>query len=233
MRGALRTSRTRGGMRWTEVAPETHAPDAYGEVAWFGRRGAGAKLAIRSASDGGKKAVLREEREVSRKAIAQGRPGCSRRTCMLVCAFAMCIGTRDRGCGVHPVFPAPSFQVEGNETLKPRVKHAARSRKHAHVIASAATQSMPPFHVSLCGPDGLLRLRLIVHLVIFSSWLPPSKHFRCLGTLPSRRAVWQPAHTLGLTASRSQKSRTVHRLAANACGTFIGDNQSINPCVYQ
>ena len=108
MRGALRTSRTRGGMRWTQKARETHAPGAYGEVAWFGRRGAGAKLAIRSAGDGGKRAVLREEREVSRKAIAQGRPGCFRRTCMLVCTFAICIGTRDRGCGVHPVFPAPS-----------------------------------------------------------------------------------------------------------------------------
>ena len=31
-------------MRWTQKARETHAPDAYGEVAWFGRRGAGAKL---------------------------------------------------------------------------------------------------------------------------------------------------------------------------------------------
>ena len=60
--------------------------------------------------DGGKTAVLRGEHDISRKAIAQGRPGCSCRTCMLVCAFAMCIGTRDRGCGVHPVFPAPSFQ---------------------------------------------------------------------------------------------------------------------------
>ena len=45
---------------------------------WFGRRGAGVKLAIGSASDGGKRAVLREEHEVSRKAIAQGRPECSR-----------------------------------------------------------------------------------------------------------------------------------------------------------
>src|SRR5215216_2432108 len=51
---------------------------AYGEVVWFGRRGAGAKLAIRSAGDGGKRAVLRGEHEVSRKAIAQGRPECSR-----------------------------------------------------------------------------------------------------------------------------------------------------------
>ena len=74
-------------MRWTLMARQTCAPDAYGEVVWFGRRGAGVKLAVahRSyrierglAGDGGKRAVLREEHEVSRKAIAQGRPECSR-----------------------------------------------------------------------------------------------------------------------------------------------------------
>src|SRR6266576_7345245 len=60
--------------------------DAYGEVVRFGRRGAGARLAIRSAGDGGKRAVLREEHEVSRKAIAQGRPECS--SCPVCsCAF--------------------------------------------------------------------------------------------------------------------------------------------------
>jgi len=31
-------------MRWTQMARETYAPDAYGEVVWFGRRGAGAKF---------------------------------------------------------------------------------------------------------------------------------------------------------------------------------------------
>ena len=30
-------------MRWTQQVRETYAPDAYGEVVWFGRRGAGAK----------------------------------------------------------------------------------------------------------------------------------------------------------------------------------------------
>src|SRR6187431_679441 len=64
-------------MRWTQELRLTCAARTYGEVVWFGRRGAGAKLAIRSAGDGGKIAVLREEHEVSRKAIAQGRPGCS------------------------------------------------------------------------------------------------------------------------------------------------------------
>jgi len=32
-------------MRWTLLARKTYAPDAYGEVVWFGRRGAGVKLA--------------------------------------------------------------------------------------------------------------------------------------------------------------------------------------------
>src|SRR6266545_6838421 len=57
---------------------KTYAQEAYGEVVWFGRRGAGVKRAIRSAGDGGKRAVLRGDHEVSRKAIAQGRPECSR-----------------------------------------------------------------------------------------------------------------------------------------------------------
>jgi len=61
-----------------------------------------------SCTDGGKKAVRRGEHEISRKAIAQGRPGCSACTCMLVCAFLCANCTRDRGCSVHPVFPAPS-----------------------------------------------------------------------------------------------------------------------------
>src|SRR5258705_8336265 len=72
-------------------------------------------LRVTSWSDGGKRAVHRGELAISRKAIAQGRPECFRRTCMLVCVFAVCIGTRDRGCGAHPVFPAPSDKEEGKE----------------------------------------------------------------------------------------------------------------------
>ena len=67
---------------------------AYGEVVWFGRRGAGVKLAIRSAGDGGKRAVLRGEHEVSRKAIAQGRPECS--SCP-VCSCAVLFAQIARG----------------------------------------------------------------------------------------------------------------------------------------
>ena len=94
--GRSRSSRTRSEMRWTLMARKTYAPEAYGEVVWFGRRGAGATLAVahRSnriergfADNGGKRAVLRGEHEVSRKAIAQGRPECFPLPCMLVCSF--------------------------------------------------------------------------------------------------------------------------------------------------
>src|SRR6185295_9519764 len=104
--GRSRTSRTRGEMRWTLRARQTCAPDAYGEVVWFGRRGAGVKLAVahRSyrierglAGDGGKTAVLREEHEVSRKAIAQGRPGCPRCPVCSCAVFVCANRTRDRG----------------------------------------------------------------------------------------------------------------------------------------
>src|SRR5829696_756347 len=73
---------------------KTYAQEAYGEVVWFGRRGAGAKRAIRSAGDGGKRAVLRGEHEVSRKAIAQGRPECS--SCP-VCSCAVLFAQIARG----------------------------------------------------------------------------------------------------------------------------------------
>jgi hypothetical protein len=79
-------------------------------------------------SDGGKKAVHRGELAISRKAIAQGRPECFRRTCMLVCAFSVRNCTRDRGCSKHPVFPAPSefWRVRSRATLG---RSASRDRE--------------------------------------------------------------------------------------------------------
>src|SRR5215211_2410361 len=83
-------------MRWTRELRLTCAARAYGEVVWFGRRGAGAKLRgfyfLRG--DGGKRAVLRGEHEVSRKAIAQGRPECSR---CPVCSCAVLFAQIARG----------------------------------------------------------------------------------------------------------------------------------------
>ena len=116
---------------------------------WFGRRGAGVKRAIRSAGDGGKRAVLREEREVNRKPIAQGRPGCSACTCMLVCSSCLCAnGTRDRGCGTHPVFPAPSDFKEGQEKFKPRAPSVARRKK---LCPPRHCERSEAIHASTCG----------------------------------------------------------------------------------
>jgi len=84
----VRTSRTRGEMRWTRRWRRTSAscprtakscgPDA----AVLASNCAGSFLR----GDGGKRAVHRGEHEVSRKATAQGRPGCSVCTC-ISCAF--------------------------------------------------------------------------------------------------------------------------------------------------
>src|SRR3954469_18704060 len=41
-----------------------------------------------------------------------------------------------------------------------------------------------PCHVTPCRPDGLLRLRLIACMILFSSWLYLSKRVRCLGISP-------------------------------------------------
>jgi hypothetical protein len=51
---------------------------AYGEIVWSWRPDAGVKFADLFASDGGKKAGHRGERDISRKTIAQGRPECFR-----------------------------------------------------------------------------------------------------------------------------------------------------------
>jgi hypothetical protein len=72
---------------------------------------------------------LQGELGISRKAIAQGMPECSDCTCMLVCAFLCTHCTRDRGCSVHPAFPAPSIFGEGSLS-KPRAQCVARMRSH-------------------------------------------------------------------------------------------------------
>ncbi len=87
-RGGSRSSRTRGGMRWTQMLRLTSVADAYGESVWFRRPDAGVKLVGSiPPMTVTRKPVHRGERAISRKAIAQGRrnaptvPVCS-------CAFS-------------------------------------------------------------------------------------------------------------------------------------------------
>jgi hypothetical protein len=145
------------GRRWR--AGRT-APDAYGEVVWSRCRGAGVKSAIRRAGDGGKRAVLRGEHEASRKAIAQGRPGCFRRTCMLVCTFCLCAnGTRDRGCGTHPVFPAPSDR-RGQTKFKTSGR-ACRENAASCSVVIPACAGMTARYRSSVSPHSQRRTKLL------------------------------------------------------------------------
>src|SRR3989475_10085822 len=104
--------------------------EAYGEVVWFGRRGAGvkflgSKLLI---GDGGKRAVLRGEHEVSRKAIAQGRPECSScPVCSCAVLFAQ-IARETAGAASTRSSLRPLISKRANEDAKPRARSAARSR---------------------------------------------------------------------------------------------------------
>ena len=98
------------------------------------------------AGDGGKRAVHRGELEVSRKAIAQGRPECSRCPVCSCARFVCANRTRDRGCSAHPVFPAPSVFEEGKrkmqtsgetcrEIAKSYPRHCERSEAiHCHLM---------------------------------------------------------------------------------------------------
>ena len=52
---------------------------------------------------------LRGEHDISRKTIAQGMPGCSGCTCMLVCVSFAHIAHETAGASRHPAFPAPSY----------------------------------------------------------------------------------------------------------------------------
>src|SRR5438552_8163237 len=91
--------------------------DAYGEVVWSGRRGAGVKFSRSKLleGDGGKRAVHRGELEVSRKAIAQGRPECSRcPVCSCAFLFAQ-IARETAGAASTRSSLRPLFRREPNE----------------------------------------------------------------------------------------------------------------------
>src|SRR6266516_4077651 len=123
---------------------KTYAQEAYGEVVWFGRRGAGVKRAIRSAGNGGNKAVLREEHEVSRKAIAQGRPECSRcPVCSCALLFAQ-IARETAGAASTRSSLRPLFRRGPNEDANLGRNAPRECETISTVIASAAKQSISP-----------------------------------------------------------------------------------------
>ena len=101
----------------------------------------------------------RGEHDISRKAIAQGMPECLRLYLYARVRFSAHFCTRDRGCSVHPAFPAPS-RIRGTSVYANLGRHrAARTRgscrKCLHtVIASEAKQSTS---IGTTQSNGLLR----------------------------------------------------------------------------
>jgi hypothetical protein len=133
MRGALRTSRTRGGMRWTRRLRTTNA--SWSRTAKSCGPGAAvlaSSFAKISRSDGGKKAVHRGEPEVSRKP--------SRRESRVVPAhlwsFPLCIAHNARHRG--PRVPAGT-------------RLSLRPPRFGRVIGFAKTRTLDAARVRRCG----------------------------------------------------------------------------------
>src|SRR5215217_5197849 len=84
------------------------------------------------AGDGGKRAVLRGEHEVSRKVIAQGRPECSRcPVCSCAVLFAQ-IARETAGAASTRSSLRPLIEAGGKLSSKPRAISAARMRNYIH-----------------------------------------------------------------------------------------------------
>jgi len=91
----------------------------------------------RSADNGGKRAVLREEHEVSRKAIAQGRPECSRcPVCSCAFLFAQ-IARETAGAASTRSSLRPLFRSGREVASQPRAIRVARSRSHTQSSSPA------------------------------------------------------------------------------------------------
>src|SRR5438045_491447 len=67
--------------------------------------------------------------------------------------FAVCIGTRDRGCSKHPVFPAPS-DWRGQEVISQTSGAMRRENSKPYPASLRAQRSNPPLHLR---HHGLLR----------------------------------------------------------------------------
>ena len=121
-----------------------------------------AVLALRSGEakllwdNGGKRAVLRGEHEVSRKAIAQGRPECSRCPVCSCAVFASANRTRDRGCSKHPVFPAPSDWKRAKRNSK-LGRNASRDHGVTSDVRNRHCERSEAIHLAAERKNGLLR----------------------------------------------------------------------------
>ena len=120
---------TRDGMRWTRRQRKTNAAGRVRQSRvvltpqWLASSWR-SKLRKRRRQQS---PILRGERVISRKAIAQGRPDASAEPVCSCAVSFVSVRARDRGCSAHPVFPAPSCFAEGQDSSMARALRAARS----------------------------------------------------------------------------------------------------------
>ena len=97
--------------------------------------------------DGGKRAVHRGELEASRKAIAQGRPGCSRWTCMLVCRLLPCALARETAgaactrSSLRPLIFEEGIEMQNFGRIAPRDREVVFVSAASMKIESVARMS--------------------------------------------------------------------------------------------
>jgi hypothetical protein len=141
-RGGSRSSRTRGGMRWTRSLRQTSASVADGEAVWSWRPDAGVKFAgnqnfplMMVAKEPGHQGELGISRNPSRR---ESRMPPLDLYARVRCLLPIC--TRDRGCSAHPAFPAPSC-FEGGTNRKNLGLIKPRDRESVCRILSASLRA--------------------------------------------------------------------------------------------
>ena len=144
-RGGSRSSRTRGGMRWTLELRLTTRGSSVRRSRVVLAPEAGAKLAEATLLLA---TVARElgspgRSRISRKAIAQGKPDALRWTCMLVCAHVHFLHTRPR-VQRAPGFPCALLFSGAKLIAKLRAHRAARWRTYAFPSLRGAQRRSNP-----------------------------------------------------------------------------------------
>jgi len=143
-RGALRTSPTWDGMRWTLAARETSA------ACWRTAKSCGsdAPMPASSLREDAQATVStkhghRGEHEVSRKNIARGMPGRSGVTVVTMLVYFF-ICTRGCGCIARPAFPAPSdFSGAGRFCKTSDASRREIAESYPHLPSLRAKRSNP------------------------------------------------------------------------------------------
>jgi len=136
MRGGSRSSRTRGGMRWTRKPRLTSVVDADGEVVWSWRPDAGVKFVRRnSCGRRWQKAGHRGERAISRKPLRrEGRMLSAELVCSCACCYAHIAhetaGAARTRLSLRPLFFGGSETDANLGQVMPRERGRTSSHRH-------------------------------------------------------------------------------------------------------